>query len=296
MQRLSILLLGIAFIVIAFVGLNSLFIVHQTQYALVLRFGEAKRVILTPGLRVKVPMAERVVYLDRRLLPVEMLQQPILASDQKTLVVDAFARYRIHDPVRFYRAFLIGGGTEETATTRLEGYLSAAVRNAVANQPLVTLLSEQRGTIMRQIRDLVNQQVQSDGVQIVDVRIKRADLPEANSQSVYTRMQSERQQAAAGIRAEGKQTQVEIQARADREATVIKAEAQKQGEILRGQGDAERNKIFADAFGQDPEFFDFYRSMKAYETALGKNDTTFVVGTDSAFFHYFEDADAASKH
>jgi membrane protease subunit HflC len=293
MQRLPVLVLGIALIIVAFVALNSLFVVHQTQYAIVLRFGEAKRVILTPGLRVKLPLAERVIYLDRRLLPVEMPQQPVLASDQKTVVVDAFARYRINDPVRFYRAFL--GGQEEIAKSRLEGYLSAAVRNAVANQPLVTLLSEQRGTTMLQIRDSVNTQVQSDGVQIIDVRIKRADLPEANSQSVYKRMQSERQQAAAGIRAEGKQTQVEMQARADREATVIKAEAQKQADILRGQGDAERNKIFADAFGQDPEFFDFYRSMKAYETALGKGDTTFVVGTDSAFFRYFEDADAAAK-
>jgi membrane protease subunit HflC len=291
-QRLSVLLLGIVVIVAGVIALNSLFVVRQTQYALVFWFGEAKRVIQEPGLYVKVPLAETVVYLDRRLLPVEIVQQPLLAADQKNLIVDAFARYRIKDPIRFYRAYY---GSEETAGARLQGYLSSAVRNVVAGQNLSALLSDQRATMMRQIRDSVNLQVQSDGVQIVDVRIKRADLPEANSKSIYERMRTERQQEAATYRAEGRQNAVEIQARADREATVIKAEAQRDAEITRGEGEAERGKIFADAFGQDPDFFVFYRSMKAYEAALGKSDTTFVVGTDGEFFRYFEDPEGAKR-
>ncbi len=282
MNRLFIpALLGLA-LVVGLVALNSLFVVRQTQYALVLWFGEARRVIRQPGLYAKVPIAETVVTIDRQLLPVEASQQRILAADRKQLVVDAFARYRIHDPVKYYRSY----GSEEVAQSRLKTYLSSAVRNQVAAQSFAAVLSDKRAGIMTAIRDAVNAQVQSDGVQIVDVRIKRADLPDENSKSIYERMRTERQQEAAGFRAEGEQKSLEIKARANRDVTVIRAEAQKDAEILRGQGDAERNKIYAEAYGQDPEFFAFYRSMRAYDEGLNKDNTTVILGTDGEFFRY----------
>ena len=268
--------------VVGLAALNSLFVVRQTQYALVLWFGEARRVILQPGLYAKVPIAETVVMLDRQLLPVEIPQQKILASDRKQLVVDAFARYRILDPVKYYRSY----GSEAIAQSRLEGYLSSAVRNEVAAQSFAAVLSDKRALLMLAIRNAVNAQVQSDGVQIVDVRIRRADLPEENSKSIYERMRTERQQEAAGFRAEGEQKSLEIKARANREVTVIRAEASKEAEILRGQGDAERNKIYAEAYGQDPEFFAFYRSMRAYDEGLNKDNTTVILGTEGEFFRY----------
>jgi modulator of FtsH protease HflC len=269
-------------VVAGLAALNSLFIVRQTQYALVLWFGEARRVILEPGLYAKVPIAETVVMIDHQLLPVEIPQQKILASDRKQLVVDAFARYRIYDPVKYYRSY----GSELVARSRLETYLSSAVRNQVADQSFAAVLSDKRAGIMTAIRDAVNAQVRSDGVQIVDVRIRRADLPEENSKSIYERMRTERQQEAAGFRAEGEQKSREIKAKADREVTVIRAEAQKEADILRGQGDAERNRIYAEAYGQDPDFFAFYRSMRAYDEGLNKDNTTIILGTDGDFFHY----------
>jgi len=277
--------------VFALALLSSLFVVRQTEYALVLRFGEARRVITEPGLYVKIPVAETVVPIDRKLLPVEVTELKILASDRKQLVVDAFARYRITDPVRFYRSY----GTEIVAATRIEGYLSSAVRDEVAAQNFAAVLSDKRAALMVAIRDEVNAQVRMDGVQIVDVRIRRADLPEENSKSIYERMRTERQQEAAGFRAEGEQKSREIRAKADREVTVIKAEALKDAEILRGQGDSERNRIYAEAYGQDPEFFAFYRSMRAYDEGLNKDNTTIVIGTDGEFFRYLGAGDGSKR-
>ena len=279
-----VILLGLA-------ALSSLFVVRQTQYALVLWFGEARRVIMHPGLYAKVPIAETVVMIDRQLLPVEIPQQKLLAADRKQLVVDAFARYRVQNPVAYYRAY----GSEAVAQSRLEGYLSSAVRNQVAAQNFAAVLSEKRGAVMVAIRDAVNAQVQSDGVQIVDVRIRRADLPEENSKSIYERMRTERQQEAAGFRAEGEQKSLEIKARADREVTVIRADAQKEAEIMRGQGDAERNRIYAEAYSQDPEFFAFYRAMRAYDEGLSKDNTTLLLGTDSEFFRYLDAPDGSKR-
>lgn len=277
---IAVLLVALATLLAA---TSSVFIVHQTEYALVLSFGEARKVVKQPGLYFLVPIAQQVIKLDKRLLPVEIPGQQIFASDRKQLVVDAFARYQIIDPVRYYRAY----GTETVARSRLEGYLSSAVRNEVAAQNFAAVLSDKRAAIMLAIRDAVNVQVQSDGVQVADVRIRRADLPEENSKSIYQRMRTERQQEAAGFRAEGQQKSLEIRARADRDVTVVKAEAQREAEILRGQGDAERNRIFAEAFTQDPEFFSFYRSMQALDRGLAKDSTTVIIGTDSEFFRYF---------
>lgn len=268
--------------ILGLLALESFFVVREAQYALVLRFGEARGDIKEPGLYAKWPIAETVVLLDRKLLPAEVPDLQILAADRKQLVVDAFARYRITDPVRYYRSY----GSEAVAVTRIEGYLSSALRDQVAAQNFVAILSEKRADLMVAIRDEVNAQVRSDGVQIVDVRIRRADLPLENSKSIYARMRTERQQEAAGFRAEGEQKSREIRARADREVTVIKAEATKDAEIMRGEGDALRNKIYADAYGQDPEFFSFYRSMQAYDRGLDKNNTTVVIGTEGEFFRY----------
>jgi membrane protease subunit HflC len=287
-------LVPIAIVVAAVMGLvalNSLFVVRQTQYALVLWFGEARRVVLKPGLYAKVPVAEQVVTIDRQLLPVEIPQQKILASDRKQLVVDAFARYRITDPVKYFRAY----GSETVAQSRLEGYLSSAVRNQVAAQNFAAVLSEKRGALMVAIREAVNAQVLPDGVQLVDVRIRRADLPEENSKSIYERMRTERQQEAAGFRAEGEQKSLEIKARADREVTIIRADAQKEAEILRGQGDAERNRTYAEAYGQDPEFFAFYRSMRAYDEGLSKDNSTLILGTDGEFFRYLNAPEGSKR-
>lgn len=264
-------------------ALNVFFIVPQTQYALVLQFGEIRRVIREPGLNIKRPVVEEVRFLDKRILPLDMPREEVIASDRKRLVVDAFARYRIIEPATFYRAVRNEGFAED----RLRNYLSSVVRNRLGAESFAAVLSDKRSDLMLLIRDVVNDQARPLGIEIVDVRIRRADLPEANSQAIYQRMQTERQQEAAEIRAEGGEESLRIRSQADREVTILLAEARRDSEITRGQGDAQRNNIFADAFGRDPDFFGFYRSMRAYEGALKEGDTTFVLRPDSEFFRYF---------
>ncbi|WP_436637700.1 protease modulator HflC [Microbaculum sp. FT89] len=284
----------IGFLVLIAIGLATLyasaFTVYQTQQALILRFGEPQRIITEPGLHWKVPLADRVVLIDKRILALDSPAQEVIASDQKRLVVDAFARYRITDALKFFQA----AGSIEVADSRLASFLNSAVRRVLGDASFVAVVRDQRQQLMNQITDQTNRQAQSLGITVIDVRIRRADLPQANSEAIFRRMQTERQQEAAQIRAEGEEEARRVRSRADRDATVIVAEANRESEQVRGDGDAERSAIFADAYGKDRDFFAFYRSMLAYDEALTKQDTRFVLSPDSEFFRYFGSAQGSA--
>ncbi|HEX5213676.1 MAG TPA: protease modulator HflC [Pseudolabrys sp.] len=273
--------------VLAFAALiivySSLFTVYQTQQALVVRLGQPVSVVGTPGLHVKVPFIDSVIDIDRRILDLEAPAQEVIASDQKRLVVDAFARYRIQEPLRFYQTL----GSIQGANSQLAILLNSALRRVLGEVTFTHVVRDQRAELMSRIRELVDHEATSYGIQVVDVRIRRADLPEQNSQAVYQRMQTERQREAAEFRAQGGQRAQEIRSRADREVTVLVADATSKSEQIRGEGDATRNQIFADAFNKDPDFFAFYRSMQAYEAGLKANDTRFLLQPDSSFFRFF---------
>ena len=267
------------------VGYSSLFTVYQTQQALVIRLGQPVRVISEPGLNFKAPFIDSVVHIDKRILDLEAPPQEVIASDQKRLVVDAFARYRIKDPLRFYQTL----GSINGANSQLSILLNSALRRVLGEVTFTHVVRDQRADLMARIRELVDHEATAYGIQVVDVRIRRADLPEQNSQAVYQRMQTERQREAAEFRAQGAQRAQEIRSRADREVTVLVAEATSKSEQIRGEGDGTRNQIFADAFNKDPDFFAFYRSMQAYEQGLKHNDTRMLLKPDSNFFRYFTD-------
>jgi membrane protease subunit HflC len=267
------------------VGYSSLFTIYQTQQALVLRLGQPRPPITEPGLHFKAPFIDTVVYIDRRILDLEAPAQEVIASDQKRLVVDAFARYRISDPLRFYQTL----GSIQGANSQLAILLNSALRRVLGEVTFTHVVRDQRAELMSRIRELVDHEATAYGIVVVDVRIRRADLPEQNSQAVYQRMQTERQREAAEFRAQGAQRGQEIRSRADREVTVLVAEATSKSEQTRGEGDATRNQIFADAFNHDADFFAFYRSMQAYEHGLRFNDTRFLLKPDTNFFRYFND-------
>ena len=277
----------VAAIVLILVAFNSLFIVDQTSQALVIQFGQPIRDVRDPGLHVKAPWQNAVFY-DRRVLDYEPPSEEVIAADQKRLVVDSYARYRIVNPLQFYQSV----GTEAVMQLRLGATISGTLRRVLGNVVLSALLSPERARIMGEIRDQVATQAKSFGIEVIDVRIRRADLPQENSQAIYARMQSERQREANEYRAQGAELAQGIRARAERDRTVILAEATKQSQILRGQGDAESIKIYADAFGKDVDFFTFYRSLEAYRTAIGP-DTTMVLSPTSEFFQYFGQHKAA---
>ena len=264
---------------------SSLFTVYQTQQALVLRFGEPIRVIEQPGLNAKIPLVDSVILLDKRILDLENPSQEVIASDQKRLVVDAFARYSIVNPLKFYQSV----GTIEGANSRLATILNSALRRVLGESTFIQVVRDERENLMARIRDQVNREAGNFGITVLDVRIRRADLPEANSQAVFQRMQTERQREASEIRAQGAEQAQTIRARADRDSTIIVAEATATGDKLRGEGEAERNGIFAQAYGKDPAFFDFYRSMQAYEASMKGTDTRMLLSPDSNFFRFFND-------
>ncbi|WP_029353106.1 protease modulator HflC [Bosea sp. 117] len=276
------LVLAIVAAVLLIILYSALFSVYQTQQALVLRFGEPIRIITQPGLNAKVPLVDSVIFLDKRILDLENPSQEVIASDQKRLVVDAFARYSIVDPLRFYQAV----GTIEGANSRLATVLNSALRRVLGESTFIEVVRDQREALMGRIRDQVNREAANFGIRVLDVRIRRADLPEANSQAVFQRMQTERQREAAEIRAQGAQASQTIRARADRESTVIVAEATSAADRLRGEGDAERSRIFAEAYSKDKDFFDFFRSLQAYEQALKKEDTRMLLSPNSEFFRF----------
>jgi len=270
----------------AIVVYSSIFTVSQTEQALVVRLGRPVDVVSEPGLNFKAPFIDTVISIDKRILDLENPSQEVIASDQKRLVVDAFARYRIKDALRFYQSV----GSIQAANLQLTTLLNAALRRVLGEVTFITVVRDERENLMAKIRAQLDREAEGYGIQVVDVRIRRADLPEANSQAVYQRMQTERQREAAEFRAQGGQKAQEIRSKADREATVIVAEANSTSEQVRGAGDAERNRLFAEAYGKDPDFFAFYRSMSAYETGLKANDTRFLLRPDSDFFRFFGSA------
>jgi membrane protease subunit HflC len=277
--------LAVLAIVIAILGYSSLFAVLQTQQALVVRLGQPIRVVTEPGLSVKMPVIDNVIYIDKRILDLENPSQEVIASDQKRLVVDAFARYKITDALRFYQAV----STIEGANSRLATLLNSSLRRVLGESSFETVVRDERAQLMNRIREQLDREAEAFGITVVDVRIRRVDLPEQNSQAVYQRMQTERQREAAEFRAQGSQRAQEIRARADRDVTVLLAEATQKSEQVRGEGDGERNRIFADAFSKDPDFFAFYRSMQAYEQGLRNSDTRMLLKPDSEFFRFFVD-------
>ena len=272
--------------VIGLVVYLSLFTVKEINQAIVLQFGDPKKIVTDAGLQVKIPFIQNVVFLDRRILSLDPPPAEVIASDQKRLIVDAYARFKIIDPLKFY----ISVGDERVARSRLATIINSRIRSVLGKQSLATLLSEERSGQMAIIQEGVNVEAEKFGITIIDVRIKRADLPQANSEAIYKRMQTEREREAKEFRARGAEMAVTITSTADRKVTVILANAQKQSEIMKGEGDGIRNKIFADAFGQDPDFFSFYRAMQAYETALIGGDTTLILSPDSDFFKFFGNA------
>ena len=278
-------------VALAAVAFFSIFIVKEVNQAIVLQFGDPKRIILEPGLNFKIPFIQNVVFLDKRILNLDTPPEEVIASDQKRLIVDAFARFKIVDPLKFY----ISVGNERVARSRLSTIINSRIRNVLGQQRLQTLLSEDRTKQMSLIQDGVNNEAENFGIKIVDVRIKRADLPQANSDAIFRRMQTEREREAKEFRAKGAEMAITITSTADKEVTVILADAEKQSEIMKGEGDGLRNKIFADAFGRDPEFFAFYRAMQAYEKALIGGDTSLILSPDSEFFKFFGNIEAKTQ-
>ena len=281
---------GVAALILLFaviiVGYSSVFTVVQTEQVLVVRLGEPVRVVTEPGLNFKAPFIDSVISIDKRILDLENPSQEVIASDQKRLVVDAFARYRIKNALRFYQSI----GSIQAANIQLTTLLNASLRRVLGEVTFITVVRDERESLMNRIRDQLDKEADGYGIQVVDVRIRRADLPEQNSQAVYQRMQTERQREAAEFRAQGGQKAQETRANADREATVIVAEANSTAEQVRGAGDGERNRLFAEAYGKDPDFFAFYRSMTAYENGLRSADTRFLLRPDSDFFKFFSNS------
>ncbi len=282
-----VILIGLAAVAVYF----SAYIVHQNEQALVLRFGEPKRIVKDPGLKWRWPVVDQVEIYDKRILDLDTAPQEAIARDQKRLVVDAFARYKIVDPLKFYQTLRYQDGVR----SRLGPIVESSLRQVLGSATFVDIVRDKRDELMKRIATQVNQEGEEFGLQVVDVRMKRADLPEQNSKAVFDRMRAERQREAAEFRAEGAAAANRIKATADRQATVIKAEASRKGEETRGEGDAERNRIYADAYNRDRDFFEFYRSMQAYEKGLNSDDTRLLLSPDSEFFKYFTDPSGGSR-
>jgi membrane protease subunit HflC len=286
--RAKLLLIGVAIVVVIILVLSSTFKVKEYEQVILLQFGEPRKVVNAygtqePGLYLKTPFVQNVETFEKRILDFDAPAEEVILGDQKRLVVDSFIRYRITDPLKFFQTV----GSEGVARSRLGAILNAATRQVLGTVELITVLSGERGQLMRFILDQVNRQSKDFGVDVIDVKIRRADLPDENSQAIYRRMQTEREREANEYRAQGAEASQRIKSRANKERTILLANAKRESEILRGQGDALAVKIFADAFGQDEDFFSFYRSMQAYGKALGAEDTTLVLSPDSEFFRFF---------
>jgi membrane protease subunit HflC len=287
-NTLGLVLIGVAILALIILG-SATFVVTQTEQALVLRFGEpvaGRGLVTEPGLHFKIPLVESVVLLDNRILDLESPKQEVLASDNQRIEVDAFVRYRIVDALRFYQTV----GTVERANNQLASVLNSAVRRVLGEANQTQIVRDDRANLMVRIREQVNTEGTRFGVRIVDARIRRADLPREISEKVYSRMQTERAREAAEYRAQGSEQAQKINAKADRDVVVLRADAQQQADQVRGQGDAERNRIFAEAYGKDPDFFAFYRSMQAYDASFKPRDTRFVTTPTSDFFRFFGSA------
>lgn len=279
--------ISLLFIAALVFGLYSaLFTVNQTQQALVLQLGEPKRIIQEPGLSLKIPFIQDAVFYERRVLSlIPQDAEEVILADQKRLQVDAYARYRIEDPLLFFQTVR----NEFGARARLESIIDSSVRRVLGRETLASILTGERETINGSIRDEVNSSVKSLGIEIIDVRLRRADYPQATSQNIFNRMKSEREREAKEFRATGEEEAQKIRADAEKTRTVIVAEASRQAQELRGQGDSEAIRIYAESFGRDPEFFAFYRSMQAYHKSIGESGTSMVLSPNSSFFRYFND-------
>jgi len=280
--------LGVLVLIAGFVAYSMLFVVPQVQQAIVLQFGAPMQALKDPGLKVKMPW-QNVVYYDKRVLDLDPPKQQVILSDQKRLDVDSYARFKIVDPLLFFQTVK----DEMGARSRLSPIINSALRRVLGNETLLSILSDQRISIMASIRQQANDGARPLGMELVEVRIRRADYPEETSLNIYNRMKSEREREAKEFRAQGPEEAQKIRADADKQRVVIVAEAKKQSEILRGQGDAEAIRIYAKAFGKDPEFFAFYRSMQAYRKAMTGGDTTMVLSPDSDFFKFFKNIEGA---
>lgn len=284
---------GAAALFVLIVVLSCVYTIYPTDQVLLTELGAPKAVISQPGLHFKIPFLQYANFMPRQLLNLETPSEEVIAQDKKRLVVDAFARWRITEPLRFYQS--VPNASQEAAEGLLTPILSSNIRRVLGSQNFAAMLSQKRDQLMRDIRDNMNEEAHDFGIVVVDVRIRRADLPQANSDAIYQRMQKERQREAYEYRAEGDETAQRVRARAERERTVLLAEAERESEILRGQGDAEKTRILAEAYGQDPDFFAFYRSMQAYQDALSGDNTTLVLSPESDFFRYFGGAGGSRK-
>lgn len=283
-MKLPLLPSLVAGIVLSFIiASSSLFTLHQTKKALVLQFGELVKIHDTPGLKVKIPVIQDVIFFDRRLLDYNLPVIEVNAGDQKRMVVDLYVRYIINDVLVFYKTV----GTLEGVQNRLGKIVPDIMQEVIGRVPLSEMLSHNRAKIMGEIFRKVRDSSKNFGIDVRDVRIIRADLPKENSEAIFNRMESERRQEAKQFRAEGDEQAQGIRAKADRERTLILAQARKKSEILRGEGEAEAARIYANAFSQDPDFFEFYRSMDAYQKTMKPEDTTLILAPSSEFFRYF---------
>jgi membrane protease subunit HflC len=290
MSRILLLIGGIGVVLSGILAFFSLFTVNETEYALVMQFGEPKRVISNPGLKYK-HFWHDVSYYEKRVLNLDPPVESMLLSDSKRVLVDSFVRYRINDPLEFFKTVRM----ERTLRARLSTVANSVVREVLGNTTLPNILSEGRKELLARIVDNLNKQAHQFGIEIVDVRFRRTDLPDEVSERVYARMQSEREREAKEFRAQGEQLAIGIRANADRRVTVIKAEAQREAEILRGEGEGKRANILNEAFVLDPEFFNFYRSMQAYSAALGEENTYMVLSPDSDFFEFFKQVEPGDQ-
>ena len=269
-----------------FTALSSVYIVDERKQAIVLQFGQVRAVKQEPGLAFKIPFIQNVVFYEDRILPLDTQPLEVTPLDERRLVVEAFARWRIVDPVRFRLA--VAGGAELAGAQRLDSILNAALRGVLGNVNSRDILSAERSGMMTAIRDAARRPAENLGVEVIDVRIKRADLPQQNLQATFARMQAEREREAADERARGAEAAQVVRATADRQAVELVSEARRESEIVRGEADAARNAVFAEAFGRDPEFFAFYRSLSAYEQALQGSNSSMVISPDSEFFDYLK--------
>jgi modulator of FtsH protease HflC len=289
MNRTLPLAIAVAVLLAMWLGALSFYTVDPTERVLVLQFGAPRQVVSDQGLHTKLPFVQSIQYIDRRLLSLEAPAEEVITEDKKRIVVDAFARWRVTDPLKFYQTLLDRTGAE----LRLTPFLSSDLRRVLGSQSFATVLSSARADLMHDIRDDMNQEMGRFGVQIADVRIRHADLPQQNSQAIFQRMQQERKREANEFRAEGSEIKQRIEARAERERTVLIAEATRESQILRGEGEAQQTKLLGDAYGQDPDFFAFYRSMQAYRDALPADTTRVLLSPNSEFFRYFGQAPGA---
>lgn len=271
---------------LAIIAYSALFTVDQTEQAIVTQFGQPQRVVTEPGLSAKVPFIQAVITLDRRVLDLESQPAEVITSDQKRLVVDSFMRYRIENPLRYFQAT---SGSFERGNRQLATFMDAALRRVLGESTFLLVVKDDRAGLVARIREQVNREAQNLGVNVLDVKIRRADLPEQNSQAIFRRMQTERAREAAELRAQGTEISERIKAQADRTVTVTKAEADRQAREALGVGEAERTRLLAEAYGRDAEFFSFYRSMQAYEVGLRADATRLVLTPDSDFFRYLND-------